>query len=280
MHDNVGVVQLVFAAVAGAAVLVVLIVAYRRHRVAESIAAMNRLNAQLEQTREYNERFTAAAAQAGDEKAAIQLAGVRALAGLADDWPEHRQACIDALCAYMRTPGSPDSGRGPTPADRLKLDSARDVRHTVIGIISAHLRLSAEVSWRSLDFDFTGVVFDGGDFSGAGFSGGEVSFRGARLSSGRVSFAEAEFCGSRVSFAGTEFAGGEVSFAGAEFSGGEVSLDRARFSGGEVTFSETRFSGSEVSFGGAKFAGGEVSFAGAEISGGQVSFAGAEFAGG
>src|SRR5262249_23761227 len=263
VHDNVGVGHRVFAAGGGAAVLVVLIVAYRRHRVAKSIAAMNRLNAQLEQTREHNERVRAAAAQAGDEKAAIQLAGVRALAGLADDWPAHREACIDALGAYLRSPGSPDSGRCPAPADRLKLDSARDVRHTVIGIISAHLRLSAEVSWRSLDFDFTGVVFDGGGFSGAGFSGGEGSLRGARLSSGGLRCAGAEFCGGRVSFAGTGFAGGEVSFAGAEFSGGEVSLDRARFSGGEVTFSGTRFSGSEVSFGGAKFAGGEVSFAGA-----------------
>src|SRR5262249_51175934 len=196
VHDNVGVVQLVFAAVAGAAVLVVLIVAYRRHRVAKSIAAMNRLNAQLEQTREHNERVRAAAAQAGDEKAAIQLAGVRALAGLADDWPAHREACIDALGAYLRSPGSQDWGRRAAPADRLKLDSAGDVRHTVIGIISAHLRLSAEVSWRSLDFDFTGVVFDGGDFSGAGFSGGEVSFRGARLSRGPGSFARAEVCGS------------------------------------------------------------------------------------
>jgi outer membrane murein-binding lipoprotein Lpp len=78
-------VPLVFAAIAGAVVLIVLIVAYRRHRVAASIAALNSANAQLERDREYRERFTAAAAQVGDEKATTQLAGVRAMAELADD---------------------------------------------------------------------------------------------------------------------------------------------------------------------------------------------------
>ena len=231
---------LVFAAVVVAAVLVTLIIAYRRHKAAASIAAMNRVNAQLEQqTRMYNERFKAAATQVGDGRAATQLAGLRAMAGLADDWPEHRQACVDALCAYLRMPRPPDPGRGAAPEDQLKFD---DVRYTVIGIITAHLRLSAKVSWRSLDLDFTGAVFDGGDFSGAGFSGGEISFSGARFSGGRVSFAGAEFSGSQVSFAGAEFSG-EASFAGAEFSGGEVSLAGAKFSGGEVSLDRARFSG-------------------------------------
>src|SRR6516162_184436 len=121
-NDNVGVVPLVFAAVAGAVVLVVLIVAYRRHRVAASIAALNSANVQLERDREYRERFTAAAAQVGDEKAAIQLAGVRAMADLADDWPERRQTCVDALCAYLRTPDSPDPGQDAAPEDRRKVE--------------------------------------------------------------------------------------------------------------------------------------------------------------
>jgi len=178
-NDNVGVVPLVFAAVAGAVVLVVLIVAYRRHRVAASIAALNSANAQLERDRGYGKRFTAAAAQVGDEDAAVQLAGVRAMAELADDWPERRQTCVDTLCAHLRWLNSPDAGLDAAPGDQPKSESTRDVRRTVIKIIAAHLRLSAKVSWRSLDFDFTGVVFDGGDFSHAGFSGGEVSFSGA-----------------------------------------------------------------------------------------------------
>jgi hypothetical protein len=172
-------VQLVFAAVAGAAVLVALIVAYRRRTVAASIAALNRVDAQLERDRANSEQLTAAAAQLDDERAAIQLAGVRAMAELADHWPEHRQTCVDALCAFLRMPNSPDPGPGAAPEDRPTSDSERDVRGTVIGTIAAHLRLSAQVSWRSLDFDFTGAEFDGGDFSRAGFSGGEVSFGGA-----------------------------------------------------------------------------------------------------
>jgi len=46
------------------------------------------------------------------------------------------------------------------------------VRHTVIRVITAHLKHGATVSWERLNFDFTGVVFDGGDFRDAEFSGG------------------------------------------------------------------------------------------------------------
>src|SRR5262249_24701763 len=183
-----------------------LIVAYRRYKVAESIAALERVNAQLEQIQVYDEQFTAAAAQIDDEKAAIRLAGVRAMAGLADYWPEHRQACVDVLCAYLRMPHSPNRSQGAPPEDRLKFDSARDVHDTVLRIITSHLRPGAEVSWGGLDFDFTGVALDDGDFSGVGFAGGEVSFGGA------------------------EFSGGQVSFGGAKLSGGEGGFNRPEFS--------------------------------------------------
>ena len=59
LHDTVGVLQLVFASVAGAGALVALIVAYRRQKVAEADSAHDR-------TRVFNERFTAIAAQLGD----------------------------------------------------------------------------------------------------------------------------------------------------------------------------------------------------------------------
>ena len=78
----------------------------------------------------------------------------------------------------------------------------------------------------------TGVVFDGGDFADAVFSGGTVSFRDAKFSGGDVSFWGTQFSGGSVNFEGAEFSGGEVNFNGAEFSGGEVGFDHARFSGG------------------------------------------------
>ncbi|MFP8962817.1 hypothetical protein ACLIYP_19990 [Streptomyces nanhaiensis] len=52
-------------------------------------------------------------------------------------------------------------------------------------------------SWQGHDFDFTGVVFDGGDFSKAVFSGGRVDFGGVDFSGSTVRFSRAEFttCG-------------------------------------------------------------------------------------
>jgi Pentapeptide repeats (9 copies) len=73
-------------------------------------------------------------------------------------------------------------------------------RHTVIRVITAHLHKDAAVSWCGADLDCTGVVFDGGDFAGAEFSGGTVSFRAAKFSGGMVSFGRAAFSGGTVEF--------------------------------------------------------------------------------
>jgi len=77
-----------------------------------------------QRTRTLNERFATAAAMLGSDKPpAVRLAGVYALAGLADDWPENLQTCIDGLCAYLRLPYEPDPDEeAPVPR------SARPVR--------------------------------------------------------------------------------------------------------------------------------------------------------
>jgi hypothetical protein len=103
------VLQLVFATVAGAGALVALIVAYRRQKVAEADSVHDR-------TRVFNERFTAIAAQLGDAQPAVRLAGADAMAGLADDWKQNRQTCVDVLCAYLRLPYDPDPGDAADPA--------------------------------------------------------------------------------------------------------------------------------------------------------------------
>ena len=87
------------------------------------------------------------------------------MAGLADDWKQNRQTCVDVLCAYLRLPSDPDPGEDADPAGRTTYRANREVRHTIIRLISAHLRPGSAVSWQGLNFDFTGVVFDGGDFS-------------------------------------------------------------------------------------------------------------------
>ena len=238
-----------------------------------------------QRTRTLNERFATAADQLGSDKPAVRPAGVYAMAGLADDWEENRQTCVDVLCAYLRMPYEPDPGQDAPEAQRLAFRAIREVRHTVIRVITAHLKKDAAVSWQGLNFDFTGVVFDGGDFSNAEFSGGTVDFVGARFSGGTVDFGGAEFSGGTVDFGGAEFSSGTVDF-GAEFSGGTVNFGGTRFSGGTVKFVGTwdhdaaRFSGGMVNFGAARFSGGTVDFGGAEFSGGTVGFLETEFSGG
>ena len=164
-----------------------------------------------QRTRTLNERFATAAGQLGSDKPpAVRLAGVYAMAGLADDWPENRQTCVDVLCAYLRMPYEPDPGEDAPTAERLAFLADREVRHTVIRVITAHLRDGAVVSWQGLNLDFTGVVFDGGNFSDAEFSGGAVSFNGAEFSDGGVIFDRAKFSGGAVSFALAKFSGAMV----------------------------------------------------------------------
>ncbi|MEU0074105.1 pentapeptide repeat-containing protein [Streptomyces sp. NPDC006332] len=294
-------VKLSFGVVAGAGGLVALVVAYRRQRVDED-------GALRDATRLHSERFTVAVSQLGDDSAAVRLGGVHALAHLADDAPTRalRQSCIDVLCAYLRLPYTAESDlpAGDTLARHSYLE-LRQVRHTVIRLIRDHLRLGVEHShsWRDHSFDFTSVVFDGGDFEdahflghvsfedaqftgghvsfdGAGFTGGTVSFDSAEFTGGHVSFNGAGFTGGTVSFDSAEFTGGLVSFYGAEFTGGEISFDRAEFTGGRVSFVSAQFTGGDVSFNHARSTGGGVSFVSAQFTGGDVSFNHAEFTGG
>jgi hypothetical protein len=248
VHDTVGVAQLVFASVAGAGALVALVVAYRRQRVAEDRSTV------------FNERFATAATQLGDSQPAVRLAGAYAMAGLADDWVENRQTCVDVLCAYLRLPYDPDPGEDAPPPDRAAYRANREVRHTIIRLIAAHLRPAAAESWQDYDLDFHGVVFDGGNFAGASFSGGTVQFTGAEFSRGPVAFLGAEFSGGTVNFRGAEFSGGEVAFRGAGFAGGTVNFRGAGFTGGTVDFSNAGFTGGTVNFRGAGFTGGTVDF--------------------
>ncbi|MET8044862.1 pentapeptide repeat-containing protein [Micromonospora sp. NPDC005215] len=320
--------KLVFAVVAGIGGVAALVVAYRRQRVAEhgnklaefahelahaadaraevtkALAEAADERAKIEADRNgmrlFNERFAKASEQLGSEKAAVRLAGVYAMAGLADDWMEGRQTCIDVLCAYLRMPydaprewagdglTSEEDGRSEKIDQRARsAREEREVRHSAFRLIGRHLRLQADDanSWRGYDYDFTGAVLDGGDFSGATFDGGMVSFREAMFTGGTVSFTGATFSGGRVSFRGAMFIGGTVSFTGATFSGGRVSFGGATFSDGTVTFGEATFSGGRVSFGEAMFSGASVFFGGAryglvKISGGTLTFGEAMFSGG
>ena len=171
-------------------------------------------------------------------------------------------------------PYEPDPGDEAPEPDRLSFRASREVRHTVIRIITAHLKDGAAVPWQGLNFDFWSVVFDGGDFRGAKFLDGTVDFHGAEFSSGTVYFDEAEFSGGTVSFDEAEFSGGTVSFRYAEFSGAMVTFIGTRFSGATVNFYRGEFSGGMIYFNGAEFSGGTVDFPFARFSGTEISLAG------
>jgi hypothetical protein len=66
---------------------------------------------------------------------------------LAAGWEENQQTCVDVLCAYLRMPYEPDPGQDAPQAQQLAFQANREVRHTVIRIITAHLKEDAAVSW-------------------------------------------------------------------------------------------------------------------------------------
>ncbi|MFF3113437.1 pentapeptide repeat-containing protein [Kitasatospora sp. NPDC057904] len=233
-----------------------------------------------ERTRLLNERFATAAGLLGHDEAACRLAGVHAMAGLADDWSEHRQTCIDVLCAYLRMPYSPRPGATAPAEERLNWQAGREVRHTVIRTIRDHQQATdtpSPASWDGHEYDFTGTVFDGGDFSGTHFTG-MVGFKGAEFAGGAVGFNDAEFAGG-ADFRDARFTGGSVGFQRARFTGGRVSFRNATFADCDVRFTDARFTGARLDFTGARFADGRVSFLGAELTGGTVRFDNAAFTG-
>ena len=278
---QLGVIVVSLIVTGGLGATVALVLGYRRQRIAES-------GERRENTRLFNERFFTLTAQLGHESAAVRLAGVYALATLADDWAHQRQTCVDVLCGYLRLPYQTIEGE---PGWK---EGEREVRLSVIRILRDHLVrdwTKDPLSWQGLNLDFTRAIFDGGDFSGSHFAGGIVSFEAAQFS-GSISFMGTTFSGGRVSFVGAQFLGGNLYFADALFSGGNVYFMDALFSGGivvfmgshfrgaNVSFMDTRFSGADVSFRGAQFAAGHVSFRGAQFAAGHVSFTGAGFSGG
>jgi uncharacterized protein YjbI with pentapeptide repeats len=310
--DLLDVLKLVLGTVAGVGALAALVMNYRKQRLAEvgevrehQRELREQQHADDDRVRVFNERFASAAGQLGHAEPAVRLAGIYAMAGLADDWRDGRQTCIDVLCAYLRMPYGPRPKGGISNDEYLAFGRNQEVRHTVISIISAHLRDDARISWQGHDFDFTGVQFDGGNFSYARFSGGTVSFsdagisgsglgvnfRGAMFSGGAIDFSNARFTGGKVHFSGAEFTGGAVAFSWGSFSCETVDFSNAEFSGGTVTFdaifhegtvdfSNAKFSGSTVDFGDAMFGDGTIDFSNVKFSGGTIDFSNASFTGG
>ncbi|GAA1593472.1 pentapeptide repeat-containing protein [Kribbella sancticallisti] len=286
------------AAAVGATVA--LVVNYRRQNHLEVDSA-----GQRDQIRLLTERFGAAAAQLGGEQAAVRLAGVFALAALADEWEERRQQCIDVLCGYLRLPyvGEPPAGHPEliveqqSSADGLRQRSAttsyrageREVRQAIVNTITEHLQADARISWSSYDFDFDGATLVNASFHGAVFAGARTSFYATTFVGLRTTFNRACFVGKSVWFIKAEFRTGDTDFtkvdfrpanriwfAGASFLG-DCSFDLSTFDSPTVGFDLVTFTGSETDFFGVTFPGSGVTFTGALFDSARTSFENTRF---
>lgn len=188
---------------------------YRKQRVLEG-------DARRSDDEQMGTRYTNAAEQLGSEKVAVRLAGVHAMARLADDWADQRQTCIDVLCAYLRM-SSRQIRTDESPGGDL-MES--EVCSTIVRLFAKHLSDDAACPWSSYDLDFTGAVFTDADFFGARFDrgvrfdrtkfmGGNTSFEGCTFSAS-ASFQNATFNGV-ISFIGTVMP--YCSFQSATFNG-------------------------------------------------------------
>lgn len=285
---NIDVLRVTLTTVAGIGGLVALVVTYRRQN-------------DVERSR-FTERYGAAAAQLGNADSAVRIAGVYAMAGVADESSKfsRRQQCIDVLCGYLRQPYDPRYGSSHhtemvTASRRLPSETAtapiekseterrvfrqndREVRKTIVRVICDHARPAAEVSWSKHNFDFATAVLEDADFIGTHFKGASLSFvesvfvgkytrfGNATLESDSVWFDRAVFSAGITHFENCRFRGHVNSFGGAGFHGSEVHFDRATFA--------RRRSGSYLNFLDAIFDGDVTTFDGAVFESSEVLLA-------
>jgi uncharacterized protein YjbI with pentapeptide repeats len=191
------------AVVAGFGGVVALAVNYRKQRVTEAAHAHALNQEERERTKLFNERFKVAAELLNSDQAGLRIAGVSAMAGLADDWEAQRQMCVDALIDHLKL-----------PKDDNDADVANKIFRALRERLGTHLRPGL---WSPLNFDFSGMRFDEADFSERTFAG-EVIFDGAEFTGDHTSFERTAFR-NRLSCHGTRFTGTTVSFRDALFDG-------------------------------------------------------------
>ena len=229
--ETVELLKIVLAVIAGFGGVVLLSVNHRKQKVAEGDHRLALRQEEREETKLLNERFAAAAEQLAHDSEQVRLAGAYALAGLADDWDEGRQKCVEVLIAYLRISGS----RGGEVVDTL----FRLFRE----------RLTGDSPWRDVDYDFTGMTLIDMDFGGFTFYGtvtlDDVVFRGDRTSFAGTSFRGTLRCHDTVfeatvtDFADARFVG-KAEFHDAEFRS-LLDLSDVRVVGGRVEFERCEF---------------------------------------
>lgn len=257
-----GVVVRAFAIMAGLSGIALLVIAYHRQRNNNLENLRARRAAERDGVKLFNDRFTAAYTELGNEQAAARLGAVYALAHLADDAPttELRQTCISVLCSYLRMPHAPEpEGDGSGPTERQEYEAFREVRFSIIRVIGDRLR-DERSSWHGHRFDLSNVVFDGGNLRGAHFLGGKIIFDRSVFAGGETDFRYSRVAGARLSFRGARFTGGTVNFRHVRFEGGLTDLYRAEFAGARVLLHDAQIEAGTMNLTRARFTGGRVEF--------------------
>jgi hypothetical protein len=231
--NTIELLKIVLAVIAGFGGVVLLSVNHRKQKVAEGDHRLALRNEEREQSKLLNERFAAAAEQLAHDSEQVRLAGVYALAGLADDWDEGRQKCVELLISYLR----------------LAEPGESEVVDTIFRMFRE--RLTGDSPWCDVDYDFTGMKLVDMDFAGFTFLG-SVTLDHVVFSGEETSFTGARFAGG-LRCHGTEFTAATTSFSGATFSA-RAEFGKARFAtdlamprgvvdGGKVRFEECLFEG-------------------------------------
>lgn len=138
-------------------------------------------------------RYQDAAGQLGHDKAAVRLAGVYAMARLADDWPAQRQTCVSVLCAYLRMPVKTIRIPG---VDENGIDfEDMQVRRAICELISTRVTpVQDDALWAHCDFNLRDAYLP------------DLNLTDARLD-GTITIAGAELVG-KCLFVRTRFANG------------------------------------------------------------------------
>jgi hypothetical protein len=198
--DQLELLKLVFALVAGAGAVVALVTAYRRQRVDEAAGERaERVQAHVE--------YGQAVELIGHDKAAVRLGGLHSLDRLGQDHPFYRQTVVDVVCSYLRMPFQ----EPPVDTDRSErfenedwddaVDEARQelqVRLTAQRLLKRHLTINPSSQqdlptyWEEINIDLTGACLVDFDFTGC--KPREVNFAGAKFV-GNANFSEARFDG-------------------------------------------------------------------------------------
>ncbi len=240
--DSLEVAKTALTVVAGCGAVAALYVSYRKQRNDEA-------NSDRERDRLFTDRFTKAAEQLGHDAAAVRLAGMYALARIADDSERDRETCMNVICAYLRMPYDPTSSQ----VDRAE----ENVRRTAQRILQERLRPDHPHCWRDADVDLSGAtlldaafsraVFKKALFNGAQFYG--VTLFGVTKFTWRTWFDEAVFHGT-VWFGHSRFSD-QTTFNGVKFRN-QARFTSAFFRHAIVHFNDVTFE-AEADFSNAEF---------------------------